>query len=338
MDQMELENPKIITRKLTTLWAFSEVAFGGLLHALKIPLTGLFVGGAAIIFISMIFYFSESKREIIKATFIVVIIKAMISPHVPIFAHLAVLIQGLLGYFILSKKHFNLGIYLLAFISMIFSAFQMVFTLTLVLGNTFWDSINLFGKYVLSLFQISSVFLDHYLFIIIIGIYFYLHILGAVVTGYIAVRIPDWITNNVNILDLPPIATQPSDALILNPSKKKSIVKSFKIFLFVFFVFMLLISYSNKEYFSDILIMFIRAILIIIIWYFFLSPNVYKLFNRLLNKQKNENSEEVKKVLEFLPEMKIIAQYSWKYSKEQKGLRKLKQFILNISYYLMIEQ
>ena len=57
-------NSKIISR-LTALWALSEAGLGGILHALQSPFTGLFVGGFAIILISLIAYFADDKWETI---------------------------------------------------------------------------------------------------------------------------------------------------------------------------------------------------------------------------------------------------------------------------------
>jgi len=67
--------------KITALWGFSEAAFGGILHALTIPLRGLFISSAAVLFISLIALFSKNSKEILKATLIVVLIKAVVSPH-----------------------------------------------------------------------------------------------------------------------------------------------------------------------------------------------------------------------------------------------------------------
>ena len=52
--------------KITTLWAFSESAFGGILHALKIPMRGIILNSAAVLFISLIAYFSKNSKEIPK--------------------------------------------------------------------------------------------------------------------------------------------------------------------------------------------------------------------------------------------------------------------------------
>ncbi|MCX7875007.1 MAG: hypothetical protein N2321_02445, partial [Melioribacteraceae bacterium] len=49
--------------KLTTLWAFTESTLGGILHALRIPFTGLFVGSASVFFISLIAQYSKNKNQ-----------------------------------------------------------------------------------------------------------------------------------------------------------------------------------------------------------------------------------------------------------------------------------
>ena len=53
--------------RITALWGFSEATLGGILHAFKIPFTGLFVGSAAVIFISLIAHFTnETSNEFAK--------------------------------------------------------------------------------------------------------------------------------------------------------------------------------------------------------------------------------------------------------------------------------
>ena len=93
--------------RITALWAFSESAFGGILHALAIPFRGLFISSAAVLFISLIALFSKSSKEILKATLIVILIKALVSPHSPLAAYFAVSLQGVLGYLLFSSKNFT---------------------------------------------------------------------------------------------------------------------------------------------------------------------------------------------------------------------------------------
>ena len=108
-------NNSIIIWRITALWGFSESALGGILHAFKIPVTGLFVGSAAVIFITLIAYFSHEtsdtllrKGTILKATFTVLIIKGFVSPYTPVTAYFAVLLQGFMGEILFSSsKHFK---------------------------------------------------------------------------------------------------------------------------------------------------------------------------------------------------------------------------------------
>lgn len=71
------------TQRLTALWAFMECGFGGVLHALHMPFTGLLVGGFAVIIITFIAQISGKKdKQILKSLLIVLIVKAMVSPHI----------------------------------------------------------------------------------------------------------------------------------------------------------------------------------------------------------------------------------------------------------------
>jgi chromate transport protein ChrA len=99
------DDEKLFSLRIIALWAFSESAFGGILHALAIPFRGLFIASAAVLFISMIGLFGKSNREILKATLIVILIKAVVSPHSPLTAYLAVSLQGLLGFLFFSIKN-----------------------------------------------------------------------------------------------------------------------------------------------------------------------------------------------------------------------------------------
>ena len=58
----------VAIQRLTALWAFSESGLGGIMHALKIPFTGLVVGGMSVIMISFIAQLSANHyKEILKS-------------------------------------------------------------------------------------------------------------------------------------------------------------------------------------------------------------------------------------------------------------------------------
>ena len=124
--------------KITALWAFSEAALGGILHAFKIPFRGVFVGGSAVILISLIAYFSSNRGTILKSTLLVILIKGIISPHTPVTAYFAVLIQGAIGELLFfQKRFFKTSSLLLGIITLLYSSTQKILILTIVLATRF---------------------------------------------------------------------------------------------------------------------------------------------------------------------------------------------------------
>ena len=63
--------------RLTALWAFVECGLGGVLHALKIPLTGFLVGAMAVIVICLIAKLAPQNKsnQIFQALIVVLLIK-----------------------------------------------------------------------------------------------------------------------------------------------------------------------------------------------------------------------------------------------------------------------
>ena len=91
-----------IQLRITALWAFSEALLGGILHGLHIPFTGLILSAFASICMAALTLNDHSRGKILKATILVIIIKAILSPHTPPTAYFAVFIQGLFGELIFS--------------------------------------------------------------------------------------------------------------------------------------------------------------------------------------------------------------------------------------------
>ena len=90
-----IEAPEYLTvERITALWALSEAALGGVLHALHFPLTGLLINSASVIYIVLIAFYSRQAGAILRATMVVLIVKGIVSPHTPLTAYLAVFVQG----------------------------------------------------------------------------------------------------------------------------------------------------------------------------------------------------------------------------------------------------
>ncbi len=136
---------KQVYYRLIALWVLCEAVLGGLMHAVKIPFTGIVVSSGAVICISLIAYYVPIKGAILKATIIVAIFKMMLSPHTPPTAYIAVFFQGLMGQILFfNLRFFRVSCILLAVFALVESAIQRLFVLTVLYGNNFWKALNEF--------------------------------------------------------------------------------------------------------------------------------------------------------------------------------------------------
>jgi len=325
----ELKN-KLKVERTTAVWAFSEGAFGGLLHLFKIPFKGLFLSGIAVNLISLIDCLSKNKREIIRSTTIVEIIKAAISPHSPLSAYIGVAVDGFSGYlfykFIPSKRIASL---LFALTTMFYSAFQRIFTLTIIFGMALWESIDSFSNYV-----ISSVFHLHSLSFslsqILISFYVLIHLASGIYFGNLAFNIGTMV--NEFHKDLPPELKE--GTFEMNEKKKKRIkMRPSGVLIIAFLIFLLIFSYINPSWQGKMaitIIMILRAFLITFLWYVFISPIVKKMIYKLVSKKEHEYIEEINSILSSFPHFKAIVNYSWKANSKLKGFKRLNQFIKSV--------
>ena len=136
-------NRAVIYHRLIALWSICEAFGGGLLHAFKIPFTGLFVNSLAVICITLIGYHYRKPGAIIKATMIVCIFKLMLSPHSPPTAYIAVLFQGFLGQLLFTRTtNFTAKAIILASLSLVESSIQRLLVLVIIYGTSFWQAIS----------------------------------------------------------------------------------------------------------------------------------------------------------------------------------------------------
>jgi hypothetical protein len=327
----------ITVKRITAVWALSETTFGGLLHALHIPLTGIFVGGAAVIFITLIGYFSEQKYSIIKATLIVLILKGIVSPYTPLTAYFSVLLQGILGQALfINKKHVSISAFILSITTLLVFGFQKVIVLTIVFGNTIWQSLDTFADFLIKQFNFSSQNFQSLNFsLMIISIYVFIHMAAGVLIGIIAGRIPKWITSSVKsnkyILQDHSHENEVIPFLEFNKKRKGSGRKKKAGFLTGFALITLLLSYLitgiNSNFFFDVVIMSLRAVIITLIWYFYLAPVLVKYARRFLRKRQSNYTKEVEEIILLFPRLKNILAHSWIRSSEYKGIRKYRLFL-----------
>lgn len=321
-----------LRNKYTALWAFSESVFGGILHAFKIPFTGLFLGGFAVIFLSLISDITESKKEILKVTSVVILVKLMLSPNSPLQAYLAVFIQGLFAFIVFSVfKSRSLSILLLSFLSSIWSAFQKIIVTTIVFGMTFWYSIDSFTLYLAKSMGIS-LNNNFSMSVLLISGYILIHLAGAIIFARLAIKFPEYLSkNSINEIKINyknfQLNTQNGNSF--NKPKKKWYKKPSRVILVIFLLIVASVTYINPELgkvkFIDIVSMTIRALLVIYFWFQILSPLLVKLLLRIF-KRKSELSK-VEELTSLFPEFKSMILYCWKVNSNLPKLKRIKKFL-----------
>lgn len=182
--------------RLTALWALAEVGLGGALHALRLPVTGLVVGSAAIVLLVLL---AEAARRsgrsirptLLGATAIVLGVKLAASPHSPAGAYVAVAFQGGLAAVCLPSLGRTAGAIALGVIALAESAVQRVLIMTLLFGATFWAAVDSFVAQVLArmgalgLTPGEPLEANRWL----IGSYIAVHVLTGALAGGLAVRL-----------------------------------------------------------------------------------------------------------------------------------------------------
>lgn len=328
--KLNIDKNKKIVWRLTALWAFSEAALGGILHALKIPFTGLFIGGSATIFISLIAYFSESRNEIIKATLKVMLVKFVASPYSPLNAYFSVVVQSMLGYILFFKGFNKLSPIILGVVSLLLSSVQKIFVLTVIFGVTLWKSINIFFDFVITkVFKLSTLSLGIEASYIIIGAYILLHLAGGLFAGIFAVKIPFKIEKEAgNHKQNKEIKLAVTNELIGKKKKRKKWwFRPSSILLFVFSILMIFLSFYYEELGSGIarkiIVMWVRSGLIIIVWFYFISPFLIKIVRRYLAKKQKSHSEEINTIINIFPNIRAVIRISWEQCSNKKGFAKI---------------
>ncbi|HMP31298.1 MAG TPA: hypothetical protein PKD85_16960, partial [Saprospiraceae bacterium] len=176
-------------KSLIALWAFSESGLGGLLHALKLPLTGITVGSIAVLCIALISWYSNfNKRTLLAALSVVLLVKVTVSPHSPWAAYVAVTFQGFMGILLLNyKESFKISVLIFAILCLFESAVQRILILFLVYGNQFILSVDQAATQLAKQLGISS---EISMVQIGFAIYVFLHLFVGVLIG---VKIPNFI-------------------------------------------------------------------------------------------------------------------------------------------------
>lgn len=303
--------------KLTLLWAFAESGLGGLLHGLRLPITGLVLGGFSVLTISLIAHLSTKPgQDILKATILVVSIKFVASPHSPLAAYIAVFFQGVLGASLFSMlRRTRFSVLLFAVIALLESAIQKPLVATLFFGTEIWNALDEFANKLLS--YVNGWRLENFSGWLI-SIYTGIHMLWGIVLGYWAFRLPARIES---IKELPAVTQAYEHAL--RTTRKGTKRRSFILLSFFFLIGLLAVVYTLPQ--ENRWLYLGRSIAIIAIIFLIVTP----LLKKLLGKWSRENKAVVDDYWQALPKLMQQVQIAWQLAKQAKGyVRRIKEFVL----------
>ena len=329
--------------RLITLWVISEGVAGGIIHALHIPFSGIFLSGFAVVCICLIAYYQGDKKEeaelsrspklmttgaILKAAIIVCIFKMMLSPNTPPSAYLAVLFQGLMGQILFSSlKSFKLSCILLGFLALIESAVQRILVLLLLYGAGFWQAVN---DFITNLTH-ATVITDYSL--LLANTYISIHGIFGILIGVWAYNLVNksevWEKNQPEYFITELDADKRADIRI--PSRKKrNWAKSFFMFIWILLLvlyFQALLKIGRPVLpSSKVLQILLRSLLIFLTWYFLVSPLLKHLLKKKLQNQQEKSKSDISHILRLLPSTENIFRKSWDLSSSVTGAKRLRFF------------
>lgn len=321
-ENLSVEERRLAVQRLTALWAFAESGLGGMLHALQAPFTGLIVGGMAILLIVLIAYFSQPHyKQVFNSLLVVLIVKALVSPHTPFTAYIAVSFQALITFLVCRIAGIRLGgILFIAVITMLESAAQKLLILTLFFGKSFWMAAD---ELITSITQQLGM-VTHNGAYWIAGIYFGLHLTGAVFFTWLTYKTIHDIFDKQEY-PLPLLHDkEPTGAAV----QKKRFGKLWSSFFILLLISVLLYVFAGNQQQGWLHV--IRAVCwtlaAIMLWYMLINPVLTRLVRNFLHKQQSHYSEQVSETLALLPLTGKLARLAWEQSRQYKGWKRFRYF------------
>jgi len=297
--------------RLIALWVLAETFLGGLLHAFRIPLTGVFIACFSSLFISLIYSTTGTSKKVLHATLIVLVFKMLLSPHAPLGAFLSVALQGTFGAIILalvpSQKAARMLVTVFAYLQ---SATMKLISLTIIFGMAFWDALDEFMLSIVDYFPFLSTILSaKNLVLSYLGIY--------LVTGIIA----GWMIGKVTLAANRSMIKSVEDDLEAHVKKNRKVNFEWTIIAILAIIsFIPIIPDSFRD-------MSLRAAIILTLWQLILGPLVKKALFKFLGNKKSGLLREIHLIEGILPEMRKNLKISWKAASGQKFIQRIPFFV-----------
>ncbi|MHB1278603.1 MAG: hypothetical protein ACYC1Q_09395 [Bacteroidia bacterium] len=316
--------------RLTALWALAESGLGGYMHAMKIPFTGIVLGGTAIVVISLIAWFSATPfKSILRATLLVMLVKFAVSPHTSPFAYIAVGFQGLMGALILSlpvTRVLSLPVFML--IAMLESALQKFILATLLFGKDLWIALDESATKMAGELGISQDWAGNFS-LKMIAAYCMVYAVWAIILSIWAYRLPNQMERKkTNILER--FKGNNSGEILPEKGKKRRAKKWIGLFfIFSFLALSFFIHYSQEQAAEKAIILLVRTVAVLLFYLYALAPLIKWLLARSSRSLKNKYA--LNQVLGELPELSKLMPAAWRLAKSAKrGWQRYPEFLLNV--------
>lgn len=296
--------------QLTALWAFVEVTLGGLLHAVRLPLTGLVVGGSAVAILCVMALNSKNPwKDIFRATGVVLVVKAGASPHSPIPAYLAVSFQGFAAALVFSIiKNFKFASLLFAVLAMIESALQKLLTLVVMYGESLQDAINLFmGAIAKEVGLQNSVWLSNISgTALLVYLYVAIYFVWGVVLGWRMGGFPNRVTTLKRVIQQKRKEYTEPNSMYQNPMSSTRYV--FWVFYFLVLIGMIMMLSFIEDSKHNITYVLIRSLAATLLLFLVINP-LFRIFVKR-GAKKSKNIQLVKDITQDFIQFRMDYKFS----------------------------
>jgi hypothetical protein len=295
------------------------------MHALKLPFTGFFVGGFAVLCIGLLAHHSQrSAAAILRATLLVMLAKAAVSPHSPPMAYLAVGFQGVIGAVLLGHlRPFALAAYLFGFLALVESAFQKILVLLLFFGKPLFEAVDVFFGEVLKNFGLKEEI--SWAAVAVWG-YVGLYAVWGLVLG-------NWILKLPRVLDTKSkeyaAVSFPEAAEEAAVQKKRKRPWLFPSLVLLFVVGTFLLTGTKTSGVQKAVYAVVRSMAVMAAWFVLVQPLAMWVIKRWAARKSVGEESSLGKIVAGIPALRVQSRAAFRYVSERySGWARLREFVL----------
>jgi len=302
------------------------------MHALHLPFTGIFVGGFAIIIISLLASLPDATAgdrqsvfsRIAKATILVLLVKAAVSPQSPPPAYIAVAFQGFLGAVLFRWLPFKAAAILLGIIAMAESALQRIAIATLIYGKSIWQALDTaFNSIVNDLHLPADVSFSVWLIVGYAGLY----AIWGLLLGIWMIKLPSKLQEFAATL----YANDDQLPMKIAPSTRRKGKHGKLLMLLVVLLFIVVVLLLDRSSISRAAYVVIRTLAVVGLLVWVVNPLFGWAMARWVKQARGDRARSLKEVVSVLPELRGYVAPAYENARKQKSwLSKFRVFVLTL--------